>query len=378
MHDSTTVIVAGQPAPVTHLPTHPRARRVTLSPVRKLTRAHLSLAARPAVRNEASTALAGLATFLTQQLGAPIGFDANLCDATLHPLLHLSAHGAFALFELNGDGLAVLELDPLALGAVLQIAAGSTGQLATPFRPTRIEEAALGWLMLSSLSQLRKVTEFDQRFRPRLLSLHFERTAVLERLDARRKHVAINLAMHVGDTHGFARVLVPSTWLSTVLENVAPAEPEAPHAGVLQSSLAARCFLGHIALPSADVAALTDGDVLVLSGVTTEGATLCGPLRLRFSSFELRGTCSTTGFTLTPAHENPMADELNLPVEVEVELTRVRVPLHELGQLKQGGVLPLHISAAQTVVLRVGDRAVARAELVDVEGEIGARILAML
>jgi type III secretion protein Q len=41
-------------------------------------------------------------------------------------------------------------------------------------------------------------------------------------------------------------------------------------------------------------------------------------------------------------------------------------------------VIPLHINAAQQVVVRIGDKAVARAELVEIEGEIGARIVAML
>jgi type III secretion protein Q len=381
MHDSTTVIVEGQPAPARQSPTQPRARRVSLSPLRKLTRAHLGLAARPSVRDEAHSAMESVAAFLTQQLGTPITLEAKLCDATLHPVTHVASRGAFALFELNTDGVALLELDAIALGALLHIAAGNTGPLAAPLHPTRIEEAALGWLVLASVGQLRRATDFDRKFRPRLLGLYFERSSALERIDARRKHLAIDLTVKVGDTHGGARLLLPATWLLTVLEPLAVPAPEAPPVTVLAATLAARCFVGHVELGAIDAAALTQGDVLLLPGVTAEGAALRGPVRLRFPSFQLTGLCSAAGFTptLTPAQEqHPMSDELNLPVEVEVELTRVCVPLHELGQLKQGGVLPLHISAAQTVVLRVGDRAVARAELVDVEGEIGARILAML
>ena len=46
--------------------------------------------------------------------------------------------------------------------------------------------------------------------------------------------------------------------------------------------------------------------------------------------------------------------------------------------VRPGSVLPLHINAAQQVIVRIGDKAVARAELVEIEGEIGARIVAML
>ncbi len=67
-----------------------------------------------------------------------------------------------------------------------------------------------------------------------------------------------------------------------------------------------------------------------------------------------------------------------LPVDVEIELTRLLVPLSELSVLKPGALLPLHINASEPVLLRVGDRAVARAELVEIEGEVGARILALL
>lgn len=69
--------------------------------------------------------------------------------------------------------------------------------------------------------------------------------------------------------------------------------------------------------------------------------------------------------------------DVTLPVDVEIELARIRVPLSQLAVLRPGGVLPLHINAAQTVTIRIGDKAVARAELVEIEGEIGARVLSL-
>ena len=68
----------------------------------------------------------------------------------------------------------------------------------------------------------------------------------------------------------------------------------------------------------------------------------------------------------------------SLPVEVEVELTRLKLTLSELAAVKPGGILPLRINIAEPVLLKVGDRAVARAELVEIENEIGARILSLL
>ena len=72
------------------------------------------------------------------------------------------------------------------------------------------------------------------------------------------------------------------------------------------------------------------------------------------------------------------AHDPSASVELEIELTRLRIALHQLGVLAAGTVIPLHINAAQPVTLRIGDKAVAKAELVDIEGEVGARILALL
>lgn len=66
------------------------------------------------------------------------------------------------------------------------------------------------------------------------------------------------------------------------------------------------------------------------------------------------------------------------PMELEVELARVQLSVSELATLRPGSLLPLHINASQVVSLRLGDRAVARAELVEIDGEVGARILALL
>jgi type III secretion protein Q len=67
-----------------------------------------------------------------------------------------------------------------------------------------------------------------------------------------------------------------------------------------------------------------------------------------------------------------------LPVELEVELARVPLTLVELAALAPGMVLPLRISVGDPVFLRAGDRRVARAELVDLEGEVAARVLDVL
>ena len=118
---------------------------------------------------------------------------------------------------------------------------------------------------------------------------------------------------------------------------------------------------------------------------------LLGRGRLVTRGFELTGEFTPQGFSLNRARKRALSLEPNvanmmeqseavppLPVDVEIELTRLMLPLSELAALKPGQLLPLRINASEPVLLRVGDRAVARAELVDIEGEVGARILSLL
>ncbi len=66
-----------------------------------------------------------------------------------------------------------------------------------------------------------------------------------------------------------------------------------------------------------------------------------------------------------------------IPVLLEVELARVMLPLAELARLEPGAVLPLAIDRRGLVTLRLGEREIARGELVDVEGTVGVRILSV-
>jgi type III secretion system YscQ/HrcQ family protein len=66
---------------------------------------------------------------------------------------------------------------------------------------------------------------------------------------------------------------------------------------------------------------------------------------------------------------------IDAPIELCVELARFTLPLEELCALRPGQVLGTTCAIGQSVTLRAAGRAVARGELVDLEGEIGVRIL---
>jgi flagellar motor switch/type III secretory pathway protein FliN len=64
----------------------------------------------------------------------------------------------------------------------------------------------------------------------------------------------------------------------------------------------------------------------------------------------------------------------DVPVVVRVEIGEARMPAREWAALGRGDVIALGRRLGERVVLRVGGVAVARGELVDVEGEVGVRI----
>lgn len=359
---------------------------------RRMTRAHLSLARRPLVAQAGHDAMTKIAAQLSQALGTEVAFEARVIDAAINPFGGLSRYSAFALIELGAIGqLAVLELDLLTLNLLLAKVAGSPARMSAPTRLTQVEEAAFGWLCLSALANVRKVELLQKHFGPRLLAVYIERGEILERVDCRVRHVAIELTVKVGDASGAARLLLPAPGCDTAVASIDEQLPTDIAPEVLAAKITTRTYFGRCVLDARDMAGLQIGDVVMLAGAPVAGGLLSGSARLVTSLFELHGQFSADGFTLTRAEtratslpQEPtmkLKDDANLPslpVEVEIELTRLRISVSELATLRPGAVLSLRIGVTEPVTLRVGDRAVARAELVDIEGEIGARIIGLL
>jgi type III secretion system YscQ/HrcQ family protein len=84
------------------------------------------------------------------------------------------------------------------------------------------------------------------------------------------------------------------------------------------------------------------------------------------------------GETLDDANK-PEGSELlaDIPLQIAVELARVPVTADEVVALKVGQVLELHRSPGEPVELSVNGKVVARGELVEVEGQLGVRVLSL-
>jgi type III secretion protein Q len=359
---------------------------------RRLARAHVTLAQRPQVARLGCEALQAICEVLGRELSSSVTATARLVDAIVTPAAGLSRTAAFVLLDLSETGgTAVLELEPPVLFAALDRLSGSRQKPSPVTRLTRLEEATFAYVVLSALAALRAQTELHRRLGPRLAGVTMDRAEALARVEGRRPHLGIELELTVGQAAAGGRLVLPAVSFESVCKGL-PVEREATFPPqVLAASVSARCFFGCARLPPSSREALSVGDVVVFEGARHGSEHLLGRGRLVTRGFELTGAFTPQGFSLTRARKRAFPLESNmakvmeqgegvppLPVDVEIELTRLMVPLSELAALKPGHLLPLRINASEPVLLRVGDRAVARAELVDIEGEVGARILALL
>lgn len=65
----------------------------------------------------------------------------------------------------------------------------------------------------------------------------------------------------------------------------------------------------------------------------------------------------------------------DVPVTVRVEIGEARMAAREWASLGRGDVVTLGRRVGEPVVLRVGGLRVARGELVEIDGEVGVRVL---
>jgi type III secretion protein Q len=369
-----------------------KVSRLTRLGARRLTRAHVTLGQRPQIARQGREALQAVCEALGRELGSPVSAVGRLAEASVIPAKGLAHTAAFVLLDLSATGgCAVLELEVPVLFAALQGLSGAHYRPSVVTRFTRLEEAMGAFLILSILAALRARSDLHPRLGPRLSGVTMDRAEALARMDERKPHLSVELSLSVGEVAAGGRLVIPAALFESVCKELPPERSASIAPEILAASIVARCFFGGTRLPLASLEALSVGDVVVFEGARHEGERLLGRGRLATRGFELMGEFTPEGFSLTRALRCALPLELTmttvneqgggmppLPVDVEIELTRLMLPLSELAALKPGSVLPLRINASEPVLLRVGDRAVARAELVEIEGEVGARILNLM
>jgi type III secretion system YscQ/HrcQ family protein len=194
------------------------------------------------------------------------------------------------------------------------------------------------------------------------------------------------LRVELGADAGIARL-----WLRDDFRAV---EPEsAPAAWPIEVAvIAARGVIG-----ARELATLTAGDVIVLDDAFVTGlAPLAGALELRAGGLrircELRGrdmVAIASSADATPIargrieEEDDMPEETkdsalaDVPIELTIEVARFSMTLAELVKLRAGEVVASGRALGETAVLRAHDRVIATGELVEVDGEIGLRVISL-
>jgi len=367
----------------------PSSRRWTAARLttRKVGRARVLLGRRPALVSELDSLRAAAAGALSGALGGPVVLEARVGDTPLVPARALGHSALFSILALAGPGSeAVLELDPRLAAALASVRTGAAVPDVPVLEVTPFERALVAELLLTVLAALRVLGTAESRWGPRLVGVCTGRGEVEQRIGP-GPVVALALDLAAAAVRGRAVLYIPELALRAVALQV----PVARAAGMAGGGpgRARIDFLPLLrcgALWPHELSGLVPGAaVVLLEAHVTDGA-VHGELTLVRRGIALAGTVSSAGFRHARAEQDVPSEEVTnvdpvlseLPVELEVELARVPLSLAELGALQPGAVLPLRVSTGDPVFLRAGDRRIARAELVEVEREVAARILEVL
>jgi type III secretion protein Q len=349
----------------------------------------------PALRRSSSVLDAGAqitqaaAAALQAALKIPVTCEAKLLEAPASTRL-LPASCCYVVLTLANDGEhALLEIEEGLAALLVDRLAGGTNECFCPGAISDAEAAALSFLGLCVLRQVRGIKLVEDGLAVRFACLARNSSQIEAVLALGEQWLAIDVQLKLAQTVSGCRLLLPGRSLRRLCAR-APAGECAPIADeIARCSLPASLLVGKAELNASDLEQVSPGDALLLSKLERADGSVSGQARLAFDRFQLCGQLEGRRFTLASIEdaaippEDTMESATNpqpppLPVQIEVELARVRIPVSQLAQLKPGAVLELGFQLNDPVVLHLGDRAFARAELVDVGGEVGARILSLL
>jgi flagellar motor switch/type III secretory pathway protein FliN len=299
----------------------------------------------PTAREVGRRAAESASSALSELLGAPVGIVGQPLSA---PAVH-ELGTASVFFSLGAlPATAALEVDVRLLARTVERLAGSSPHTPAALTPCKIERSVLDLIALVAVDAARS---------PGL-------DALVPRLAAAGEvasdALAVALELTVGEDRGRGRLLVPAAAVAAL-----GGEAEL-HTALAALSVAASFREGTSSLTEDELAALAPGDVLLLDEGTPR-AELVIP-----GGLALRGRAEGTAFHV---EEIRMTEtQASYPITLSVEVARVSVTLGDLARLEPGSALPLGVAMEGTVVLRAGERAIARGQLVEIDGALGVRL----
>ncbi len=312
----------------------------------------------------------------------------------------------------------LVEIDPTLVSFTIDKLLGGSGDNGRIQRPlTEIEEGVLSFVVLKLLSQFHTGWHTGKE-----LALTLDRFAsklddVQALIDAEASFHLLAVRVAVGGRAGYARILIPQSLITKTFATPPAQGAALPHELVhmrrgLQAMGTAvvegRVEVATLDLGPEDVANLEVGDIVVLenpnikkSALGLEGIVLVklgagqnGGLRARLVN---EGETSHLEVVEIIVQEEPqeevMAKEAgaeeaqddnlaetqgllrDVPAPVVVELGRIKLNTQQVARLRAGQILKLPRGPNDPVDLVVNGKLFARGELIEVDGELGVRLM---
>jgi flagellar motor switch protein FliM len=364
---------------------------------------------------------------LTEMLDEPVSLSVEFIHL-IHPskLIRYISEPTFlgVLAPIPNKSRGLLEVDIALAHWAIDTLLGGTGE-AVGLRPlTDIEEGVMTFVVLETLKTLAPSLDSSlPKLRLETIAPTLNDAGAL--LSEEESLAMVQLKAVFGGHTGFVRLFIPEGVLALAeppfdapvrrVRRIADAQSHGARLGNVSAWL--RAEIGHVEVTAGDLAQLRERDVVLVDGLTArpdkgEGGTvklklglaragyIAGELVLQNQAFVAKVTEVVVGAPAPPASEGDGAagaedaaragranmqegqaegaDLLNdIPLQVAVEIGRLPITAEEVVGLKVGHVFDLNRQVGEPLDLSVNGKIVARGELVEVEGNLGIRIVSL-
>jgi type III secretion system YscQ/HrcQ family protein len=270
----------------------------------------------------------------------------------------------------DGRGFAVVVEATLAARLAAAVLGAGSRELAAPRAATPAERGVLAFLVAAALDA-RGASSF-------VVDAIVDDVHALAPLFADPSIVGVEGILYAGEARGRVRFFMPESLLTA-------APPARPAGGERLGRMAVRLEIvaGHARVAARELAQLSPRDVVLLDrwsvGRNGQGVVRLACGKGSFGATLAGGTLTVTsawdrgGEIMTKSADPSMVEEL--PVELACRLAEITLTARDVLDLAPGAIVPLGKPPGTGVELVSGGRVVARGELVEVEGELGVRVL---
>lgn len=363
------------------------------------------------------TAVADVSSALERRMGELLDERVSIGveSVSVVPLSKLSAFFGKTTFlavlaPLPHKSRGLMEVDLRLAHQIIDLLLGGAGE-AMALRPlTDIEEGVMTYVLIETLRVLSPAIDASI---PRLrLEGVVRGLEEIQGLIPEDEDLAVvQFHVRVGSQNGSIRVMVPESVValaspgptSEVRARRLAADALAHRHRLRSAAVSLRVEVGSVEITSQDLAGIRERDVLLVDELTCRsdlgengqgwfrvGAGDHASISVDIAMVGEQYQATITGFGpgLSSRHGSDDVDEgqgdggaevlRDIPLHIAVELGRVNTTADEVVSLKVGQVFDLQRTAGEPVDLSVNGKRIARGELVEVDGNLGVRILSLV